>query len=125
MSSKIPSHCPACGSTLAVQALRCTSCKTVVEGDYPLSRFLLLTPEQLHFCELFLKARGNLKDVCTALGISYPTARNRMDELLKALGYEQEPRKDERMNILERLTRGEITHEQALKLLQGKDGESL
>jgi hypothetical protein len=120
-SQKIPSRCPACGNALAIEALRCPSCRTAVEGHYALSRFLLLAPEQMQYCETFLRCRGNLKDVGSALGISYPTARNRLDELLTALGYEASNPKDARMTVLERLTQGEITHEQALMLLQGKE----
>ena len=104
-----------------VESLRCRQCHTVVEGKYVLSKFLLLSEDQLQFCELLIKNRGNLKDVCAALGISYPTARNRMDDLVRALGYERGGAQDERLSILERLTRGEITHEQALALLSGSN----
>ena len=111
---KMPSRCPACGNALVVEALRCPACRTAVEGQYALSRFMLLTPEQLQFCEMFLRSRGSLKE----LGISYPTARNRLDELLAALGYEKESSRDKRLEILEKLTRGDLTHEQALQLLK-------
>lgn len=121
---KMPSHCPACGNALVVEALRCPACQTAVEGHYSLARFMLLTPEQLQFCELFLRSRGSLKEIGSLLGISYPTARNRLDELLIALGFEHSQAKDERMQILERLTLGEITHEQALQLLKGKDEQT-
>lgn len=116
--TKMPNRCPACGGELRVKALQCASCKTVVEGEYILSKFLTLTDDQLRFCELLIRNRGNLKDVCAALGISYPTARNRMDDLVRALGYEDRPSTGDRMQILERLTRGEITHAQALELLK-------
>ena len=121
LMQKIPSRCPACGKPLVIESLRCPACRTAVEGNYPLSRFLLLTTDQTQFCEIFLRCRGNLKDVGTALGISYPTARNRLDDLLAALGYETPNTKDMRLTVLERLTRGEITHEQALQMLQGKE----
>jgi len=121
LMQKIPSRCPACGKPLVIESLRCPACRTAVEGSYPLSRFLLLSPDQMQFCEIFLRCRGSLKDVGTALGISYPTARNRLDDLLTALGYETPNTKDMRLGVLERLTQGEITHEQALQLLQGKE----
>lgn len=120
---KMPSRCPACGNALVVESLRCPACRTAVEGHYALSRFMLLSPEQLAFCEMFLRSRGSLKELGSQLGISYPTARNRLDELLAALGYEEGNLHDERLGILERLTKGEITHEQALQYLKGKDEE--
>jgi hypothetical protein len=79
---------------------------------------MLLTPEQLQFCELFLRSRGSLKELGNQMGISYPTARNRLDELLVALGFEQGSTRDKRLDILERLTKGELTHEQALRLIR-------
>ena len=118
-NSKLPNRCPACGNALVIESLRCPACRTAVEGHYALSRFLLLNPEQMQFCEVFLRCRGNLKDVGAMIGISYPTARNRLDDLLMALGYESRTAKDERLEVLERLTKGEINHEQALQLLKG------
>lgn len=73
------------------------------------------------FCETFLRCRGSLKDVGASLGISYPTARNRLDDLLSALGFESSDPKDIRLAVLERLTNGEISHDQALQLLQGRE----
>jgi len=115
---KMPSRCPACGNALVVESLRCPACRTAVEGQYALSRFMLLTAEQLQFCELFLRSRGSLKELGSQLGISYPTAHNRLDELLAALGYEKESSRDKRLEILEKLTRGDLTHEQALQILR-------
>jgi len=123
MERKLPTRCPACGGTLVVESLRCPSCRTGVAGEYPMSRFMALSPEQMGFCELFLRCRGNLKDVGAALDISYPTARNRLDDLLRALGFEAESRRGDRLEILEQLNRGEITPAEALKRLGGKEGE--
>ena len=85
-----------------------------------------LTPEQLHFVEVFLRCEGKMTRVQEELGISYPTVRSRLDEVIGALGYEvgeQEKEKagDEgREEILARLARHEITSDEALALLQGK-----
>lgn len=117
MAAKIPSRCPSCGGELAVHELKCLSCGTTVEGMYTLSKFLLLDDDQLKFCELLIRFRGNLKDVCAELGISYPTARNRMNNLIKALGYASDEPREKNVNILDKLMKGEITHAEALELL--------
>ena len=122
MGMKIPSRCPSCDGELAVHALKCISCGTVVEGMFALSRFLLLDDDQLRFCELLIRFRGNLKDVCSELGISYPTARNRMTDLLRALGFDDGEAREKNIDILERLSRGEITHAQALEMLNDNRG---
>lgn len=115
----IPNCCPSCGNPLVIESLRCPACNTGVEGHYTLSRFMQLRLEQLQFCETFLRCRGNLKDVGTLLDISYPTARNRLDELLAALDFDGQNPQAERLGILDRLTRGEISHEEAIHLLKG------
>ena len=121
----IPTHCPSCGNTMQIESLRCPVCSTAVSGQYPLSRYMRLRPEQLLFLETFLYCRGNLKDVGALLDISYPTARTRLDELLAALdfdGHEARPALH-RMEILDRMSRGEITHEEAIRMLKGGNSD--
>src|SRR3989304_7977716 len=86
-----PGKCPVCSPDLEVVRLQCTSCGTAVEGHFELSKFNRLDPEQLAFLELFLKARGNIKEVERELGLSYPTVRARLDALLAVLGYAVQP----------------------------------
>lgn len=90
MAYEIPSTCPACGHEMHAVTLHCPTCDTTVTGDFGLGRFSHLAPEQLAFLEVFLKCRGNLKDVGTRLGMSYPTTRSRLDALLEVLGYADE-----------------------------------
>lgn len=118
-----PGKCPVCSSDLEVVRLQCTSCGTAVEGHFELSKFNRLDPEQMAFLELFLKARGNIKEVERELGLSYPTVRARLDSLLAALGYAVEPdRRAEigrrRREILDMLDAGTITAEDALRMLK-------
>lgn len=118
-----PGKCPVCSSDLEVVRLQCTSCGTAVEGHFELSKFNRLDPEQMAFLELFLKARGNIKEVERELGLSYPTVRARLDSLLAALGYAVEPdRRAEigkrRREVLDMLDAGTITAEDALRMLK-------
>lgn len=90
MAYEIPSTCPACGHEMQARVLYCPNCETQVSGDFALGRFSHLAPEQLAFLEVFLKCRGNLKDVGVRLGMSYPTTRSRLDSLLEVLGYAED-----------------------------------
>jgi hypothetical protein len=94
-----------------------------VEGHFELSKFNRLDPEQLGFLELFLKARGNIKEVERELGLSYPTVRARLDSLLITLGYAVEPDRKADINkrrreILDELDSGKINAEDALRKLR-------
>jgi hypothetical protein len=117
--------CPVCGDTLAVTRLHCRSCDSTLEGQFSLGRFYQLSPEQLAFVETFIRCEGKLTRVQDELGMSYPTARARLTDLIRALGYEvrDEPEpvsSEERKAILERLAGGEIQPEDAVELLKGK-----
>lgn len=121
-------RCPFCGEELQVARLQCPGCHTAIEGNFGLGRFQRLSPEQLAFLEVFVKNRGVINKVEVELGISYPTVRNRLDDLVRALGFdvrdESEPARepteeiDRRREILERLRQGEINAEQAVKQLK-------
>lgn len=123
MAYVVPQRCPSCGGQMHIKTLVCPACQTEISGDFPLDRFTRLSAEQFHFLETFLRCRGSLKDVGAELGISYPTARNRLDKLLQALGYESvQNEHDRRIEILTQLKNGEISAEDALDLLQGGKG---
>jgi hypothetical protein len=85
-----------------------------IEGSFRLNEFALLPAEQLEFLRLYIKVRGNLKEVERILGISYPTVRARFDALLRALEYEpDETEEDARGEILRALEKGEIDPSEA------------
>lgn len=121
------SRCPVCNEELVVTRLRCTHCETGIEGAFEVNRFARLSKEQLEFVEIFLKSRGNIKEVERELGISYPTVRGRLDAVLEALGYRVEPtvaeevatgKANRRKEILDALNKGEMTSEEAIKQLR-------
>lgn len=119
MTYKIITQCPVCSSKLNVTKLKCKKCDTVIENDFELSKFSYLTMEQLNFVEVFIKCRGNIKDVEKELGISYPTVRGKLEDLIASLGYTQSNEKeDNRAEVIDKLEKGEITAEQALDLLR-------
>lgn len=95
MSFKIISKCPVCNSKLIATRLKCKKCETIIENDFELSKFSYLSSEQLNFIEVFIKCRGNIKDVEKELGISYPTVRSKLDDVISALGYIPSKSKDE------------------------------
>lgn len=84
--SKVISECPACGTKLRITSLRCTGCGMELRNDFELGPFDSLDPEQTRFLVTFLKQRGNMSSVQTELGLSYPAAKRRLDDLLAALG---------------------------------------
>lgn len=88
--------CPVCGEKLQISRLSCPSCQAEFPQKEPLNRYAYLSEDELQFLETFLSCRGSLKDVQAALGISYPTARRKLDELLKDLGLSDTTKEEER-----------------------------
>jgi hypothetical protein len=121
------SKCPVCESELTVTRLHCETCDTAVEGRFANGAFAGLTPEQLDFIETFIRVEGRMNRMTDEMGISYPTLRNRLHEVIRALGYE--PGKEEaadvpdekRRTILEQLDTGSISADEAMRLLHGEE----
>ena len=82
------SKCPVCEGELTVTRLRCETCDTVIEGRFTNAAFAGLAPEQLDFIETFVRCEGKLTRVQEEMALSYPTVRNRLQEVIRALGYE-------------------------------------
>jgi hypothetical protein len=118
----VPTECPVCHDNLLVTRLVCRNCGTGLEGRFTMGPLLQLTPEQLHFVEVFLRCEGKLNRVQEELGISYPTVRSRLVEVIRALGYEvgeeREADDERRQEILARLARQEVSAEEAFRILE-------
>jgi hypothetical protein len=132
-------QCPACGGELIVTQQSCSNCDTVILGRFRSNIFSRLSPENLHFLELFVKNRGNVKDMEREMGWSYWTIRTRLNEIIAELGFEgeagsetgdsQEPDDSEpeespalagqRRQIIGQLESGELTVSEAAAKLAG------
>jgi len=118
-------QCPVCDNELTVTTLGCDNCGTRISGNFRLNRFSRLSADHLHFLEVFVKNRGVIKDVEAELGISYPTVRARLDEVIRQLGFapatdEQlrpSQNRDARREILEQLQNKQISAGEASRRL--------
>ncbi len=120
--SALPHKCPSCSAPLQVSQLSCTECDTVVMGKYDLSPLFRLSAESLKFLETFILNRGNVKEMERNTGQSYWAIRRRLDEVIEEMDLESEPvernLRDERKEILARLSAEEIDVHQAAELLR-------
>jgi hypothetical protein len=143
-------RCPVCSGVLLATRLHCPSCETTLEGAFstgeaqlqevfspeqlrPLLPFSRLNQEQLYFVLTFVRCEGRFNRMEEELGLSYPTLRSRLDDLILALGFhlsaEDEPQPGaaqavlkpvDRQAILEQLNRGELNVEEARRRLRGE-----
>ncbi len=118
MKTIILTKCPVCSSKMLISQLRCQECGISISGNFDIPHACLLPQDLYDFMLVFLKNRGNIKDIEKELGISYPTVRSRLDALLENLGFKPAPVDKEVEDIIAKLEVGEITAEEAEKLIK-------
>lgn len=128
-----PTSCPVCGAGLVLTRLGCRSCGTEIGGEFRMCEFCALDDAQLNVLRVFLASRGNLREVARHLGVSYPTARSRLTEVLVRLGLAGEEDEDvlddtdavagvplTRAEVLARVEDGSMTPEEAAEIIANK-----
>lgn len=143
---RVPHKCPICQEKLTITEVTCESCGTRMQGRFDGCRFCSLSPEEANFLLVFIRNRGSIKDVERELGVSYPTVRAALDNLIIALDRtgdaagatqstdpevnppdpvvlprdtaDPEKKTKARRKILDRLARHEITAEEAAAQLK-------
>jgi hypothetical protein len=117
-----PAHCPSCAARLTVSGLHCDECGTGITGQFRQCAFCALDDAQLTLLRVFLAARGNAKELERHLGVSYPTARARLDSLLAVLGINTPPPDaPNRRDILAAVASGELDVDAALGQLDRRN----
>jgi hypothetical protein len=115
--------CPVCGEPLAVSRLHCRRCDTTIDGHFEVGRLGRLTPEQVGFVEAFVRCEGKLNRMEREVGLSYPTLRARLSEIIRQMGFvvgaETGISDEERHRVLDELAAGKITSEEAMHALEG------
>lgn len=120
---KIPAQCPVCGGDITVTAFECDKCGSKTAGRFSPCEFCGLSEEQILLVKLFLKLRGNIRDMEKEMGLSYPTIRNRLSEVCVALGLEvadqaERSRRQRASEILDQLSSGGMDVSDAVSALK-------
>ena len=113
---------------LHVTRLNCRNCDTTIDGHFTLGRLYQLSSEQLDFVEIFLRCEGKINRVEQEIGLSYPAVRARLNDVIRALGYEigevaaasNSISEETRREVLNELQSGKLSAEEALQLLRGE-----
>ncbi len=124
-----PAECPSCSGPLEITRLQCQRCGTEVAGHFDSQRLVNLPEPFASVLEMFLRVRGNVKDMERELGLSYPTVRSRLEEAFRVAGFDKnraataEAAKAERLSIIHRLNEGDMSPSDAIEQLRKiKDG---
>lgn len=126
--ARLVGACPSCSAAMEVRKLECPECGVSVEGRFEAGPLARLSRDELAFVEVFLRARGKIKDVEEELGISYPTVVARLNEVLASLGFEApsaEQTVSQRQAILDDLAAGRLSAAEAAERLRAVGSDDL
>jgi hypothetical protein len=116
----IPTSCPICHDSLTITRLYCAACGTTIEGNFQSGGWAGLLPEQLTFLEAFIRCEGKLNRMEKEIGLSYPTLRNRLTEIIRRMGFEPgggDAPEETRRKVLEEVAAGSLSAQDALRRL--------
>lgn len=81
----LPLQCPSCDNRLKVKSMECHECGTVVSGNYEMPVLANLSREEQEFVVAFMKESGRLNVMAKQFNLSYPTVRNRLDDVIEKI----------------------------------------
>ncbi len=119
--------CPVCGENLIVARYHCESCDITIEGRFENNAFPGLTGQQIEFVKTFVRCEGKINRMEDELDLSYPSIRNLLKEVIRAMGYEPdkdvspEISEEKRRSVLDDLDSGKISADDATRLLRGEE----
>jgi hypothetical protein len=108
------------GAPMVVERVRLADRDIVVEGAFELPQLARLPVEDQIFIAAFVRSHGSIKEMENVFGVSYPTVKARLNRIGGALQFIDTNPLPSRGEVLERLAKGKISAEQAIKELEGK-----
>ncbi len=116
--TKLPTKCPSCEASVNVTRLTCPNCKTNLDGDFRLPRLLNLSEEELRFVTEFVMASGSLKEMARLRNQSYPTIRNRLNDIIQKLRNGEDDQEKRQIEILDAISTGKLSVQEAIQRLR-------
>jgi hypothetical protein len=111
------------GEAIVVERVRLANRDVAIEGSFELPQLAQLSSEDQVFVVAFVRCHGSIKEMERTFGVSYPTIKARLNRIAGRLEFvDANPAPaPQRSEIMDRLKRGEITAEQAIRQLEKND----
>ena len=106
------------GRPLTVERVKIGDTGASIEGAWELPQLARLSAEDQVFVTAFVRSHGSIKEMERVFGVSYPTIKARLNRIGDSLDFVDTNPQPSRVEILERLSRGEITPDDAIKELE-------
>ena len=108
------------GKAFVIERVRLPESDIAIEGAFELPQLLRLSGEDQIFVAAFLRSHGSIKEMEQVFGVSYPTVKARLNRIASTLEFVDIDPQPLRSEVLERLSRGEISAEDAISELEGR-----
>jgi hypothetical protein len=106
------------GTTLVVERVGLPQKGIAVEGAFAPPQLACLSLEDQIFVTAFLRSHGSIKEMEQTFGVSYPTIKARLNRIAGQLEFVDTNPSPPRAEVLEQLSRGEISAEEAIRALE-------
>src|ERR1035438_8762316 len=106
------------GQPIVVERVRLLDKDIAIEGRFELPQLARLSMEDQVFITAFVRSHGSIKEMEQVFGVSYPTIKSRLTRIANSLPFVESNATPSRTEILDRLERGEITAQDAIRELE-------
>lgn len=106
------------GQPIVVERVRIPDKDIAIEGRFELPQLARLSLEDQVFIVAFVRSHGSIKEMEQVFGVSYPTVKSRLTRIANSLEFVETNPEPSRSEILDRLKRGEITAQDAIRELE-------
>lgn len=106
------------GQEIIVERVRLADKDIAIEGHFELPQLARLSSEDQVFITAFVRSHGSIKEMEQVFGVSYPTIKSRLTRIAQSLEFVETNPSPSRTEIFDRLKRGEITAQDAIRELE-------
>ena len=106
------------GRRIVVERVRLVDKDIAIEGSFELPQLARLSADDQIFITAFVRSHGSIKEMEHIFGVSYPTIKSRLTRIADGLEFVETDPTPSKAEILERLQRGEITAEDAIREME-------
>jgi hypothetical protein len=110
------------GSSMVIERVSIPDKGIAVEGTFVPPQLARLTMEDQVFVIAFLRSHGSIKEMEQVFGVSYPTIKARLNRIAGQLEFVETNPSPSRVEVLDRLNRGELTADEAIQALEALKG---
>lgn len=108
------------GRRIVVERVKMADTGIAIEGQFELPQLARLSADDQVFITAFVRSHGSIKELERIFGVSYPTIKARLTRIANSLKFVETNPTPTRNEVLERLKRGEINAQQAIRELEAQ-----